>query len=446
VHLTRTRLAFARHPPPQAGEGLHRAKRQKWRPMKRLYLKIYLTIVFALLLVVLIAGGIWRLKPPAFAEGFDVAGELVSAVLPPAGAPPSVQQAAVQQFAQRLGASLGLFDKDLQLIASYGDAPIPQPDRSRPGFMPGHGAWSLPLPDGRWMVARGTEPRHPAIGLILLLGGIALVIALCAFPVVRGLTRRLERLQEGVETLGSGNLTTRVKVEGCDEVASLAASFNRAAARIEELVNAHRLMLAHASHEIRTPLSRIRLGIEMLAEKNDPKYKTALSQDIGELDALVDDILMASRLDMIKVLPQPEHVDLLALVAEEAAHYDDCAVGGEAVTVTADRRYLRHMIRNLLDNATRHGKPPVGVTVGRDGASALIDVCDGGNGIPDDERERVFVPFFRINGETKGSGLGMTLARGIARLHAGDAVVMPFSERGSCIRVTLPILPQGQQP
>ena len=280
--------------------------------MKRLYLKIYLTIVFALLLVVLIAGGIWRLKPPAFAEGFEVAGELVAAVLPPAGAPAAVQQAAVQQFAQRLGANLGLFDKDLQLIASYGDAPIPPPDRSRPGFMPGHGAWSLPLPDGRWIVARGTEPRHPAIGLILLLGGIALVIALCAFPVVRGLTRRLERLQAGVETLGSGNLTTRVKVEGCDEVAGLAASFNRAAARIEELVNAHRLMLAHASHEIRTPLSRIRLGIEMLAEKNDPKYKAALSQDIAELDALVDDILLASRLDMIKVLPQPEHVDLLA--------------------------------------------------------------------------------------------------------------------------------------
>ena len=82
---------------------------------------------------------------------------------------------------------------------------------------------------------------------------------------------------------------------------------------------------------------------------------------------------------------------------------------------------LRHLIRNLLDNATRHGKPPVTITVSHAGAAALIDVCDGGNGIPDDERERVFVPFFRINGDTKGSGLGMTLARGIARLHGGDA-------------------------
>jgi len=414
--------------------------------MKRLYLKIYLTIVVALLLVVLIAGGIWRFgKPPGpVAEAYEVAGELLAAVIPPVDAGVAAQQNAVRLFAQRLTANVALFDKDLQLIASYGDAPLPAPHARRPGFMPGHGAWSIPLPDGRWIVARGAERPHPAIGLILLLGGIALVIALCAFPVVRGLTRRLERLQTGVETLGSGNLAARVKVEGCDEVAGLAESFNRAAGRIEELVNAHRLMLAHASHEIRTPLSRIRLGIEMLAEKNDPKYKAGLEQDIAELDALVDDILLASRLDMIKALPQPEPVDLLALVAEEAAHYDDCVVDGEAVTVTADRRYLRHMIRNLLDNATRHGQPPVAVTVSLTGADAQIDVCDGGNGIPDDERERVFVPFFRINGETKGSGLGMTLARGIARLHGGDAVVMPFSERGSCIRVTLPVSRQEQ--
>lgn len=234
-----------------------------------------------------------------------------------------------------------------------------------------------------------------------------------------------------------------MKVEGCDEVASLAESFNRAAARIEELVNAHRLMLAHASHEIRTPLSRIRLGIEMLAEKNDPKYKTALSQDIAELDVLVDDILLASRLDMIKILPQPEHVDLLGLVAEEAAHYDDCGVSGEPVTVTADRQFLRHLIRNLLDNATRHGKPPVTITVHQEG-EALIDVADGGPGIPEAEQERVFVAFFRINGDTKGSGLGMTLARGIAKLHGGNVSVMPFRDRGSCIRVTLPVSQEEQ--
>lgn len=408
--------------------------------MKRLYLKIYFTIVVALLLVVLVAGAIWRFGQPSplITEGFEIAGELMSALIPPADAPASAQQNAVREFAQRLHANVALFGKGLDLIASYGDSPPPPPNPRRPGFMPGHNAWSIPLPDGRWIVVRAAgERRHPAVGLILLLGGIALVIAICAFPVVRGLTRRLERLQRGVETLGAGNLAARVKVEGRDEVARLAQSFNRAAARIEELVNAHRLLLAHASHEIRTPLSRIRLGIEMLSEKQDQKYKAELEQDIAELDALVDEILLASRLDMTKVLPQPEHADLLGLVAEEAAHYEDCAVDGEPLTVTADRRLLRRLIRNLVDNATRHGKPPVHVEVRRAGPTAIIDVCDGGPGIPDNERERVFVPFYRLPGEAKGTGLGLSIARQIARLHGGDVAAREGA--ASCIRVTLPL-------
>ena len=106
----------------------------------------------------------------------------------------------------------------------------------------------------------------------------SLAVAIGAYPIVRGLTRRLERLQAGVETLGAGNLSARVKVEGKDEVARLAGSFNRAAARIEELVGAHRMLLANASHELRTPLSRIRLGIELFEQSKDPKYKAAIEQ------------------------------------------------------------------------------------------------------------------------------------------------------------------------
>src|SRR5262249_57781678 len=122
---------------------------------------------------------------------------------------------------------------------------------------------SFRLPDHRWIVARAPiRHRNPVIGLVLFLGGIALAVAIGAYPVVRGLTRRLERLQTGVETLGAGNLTARVKVEGRDEVARLAASFNRAAGRIEELVGAHRMLLANASHELRTPLARLRLRPE----------------------------------------------------------------------------------------------------------------------------------------------------------------------------------------
>src|SRR5262249_25381235 len=165
-----------------------------------------------------------------------------------------------------------------------------------------------PRPDGRGLGARAPiHHANPAVGLVLFLGGIALAVAICAYPVVRGLTRRLERLQTGVETLGAGDLTARVNVKGRDEVARLADSFNRAAGRIEELVGGHRLLLANASHELRTPLSRIRLGLELLQRSGDAKYKANIEQDIGELEALIDEILLASRLDIMPTLQATEN-------------------------------------------------------------------------------------------------------------------------------------------
>lgn len=411
--------------------------------MRRLYQKIYLTIVVSLLLVVLVAGAIWRFgsQPPAFSEGFEVAGELAATALPAADAPVAEQQEAIERLARRLRVDLMLFDSSLRPLARSG-RPLPPPwHRGRGGRLhgPGGPAFSLQLPDGRWIVA-ATQPRHwhPAIGLVLVLGGISLAIALGAYPVVRGLTRRLERLQTGVETLGAGDLTARVAVKGRDEVAQLAESFNRAAARIEELVNAHRLLLAHASHEIRTPLSRIRLGVELLQQTQDPKYKAGLEQDIAELDLLVDEILLASRLDMTKTLQSPERVDLLALAAEEAAHYEDCSVEGDAVVVSGEPRLLRRLIRNLLDNAARHGRPPLRAEVRQERAQAVIEVTDAGPGIPAAERERVFVPFYRLPGDARGSGLGLSIARQIARLHGGDVVATERPDAASCLRVTLP--------
>jgi signal transduction histidine kinase len=259
--------------------------------------------------------------------------------------------------------------------------------------------------------------------------------------VVRSLTRRLERLQSGVETLGAGHLAARVKVEGRDEVARLAESFNQAAARIEDLVGAHRLLLANASHELKTPLSRIRLAIELYEQKPDPALKAEMARDIAELDALIDEILLASRLDASPNL-QREPIDLLGLVAEECARYDECTMRGEPVEIDGDPRLLRRLIGNLLDNARRHGKPPTMVGVRAQGGRAILDVADAGSGIPVAEREHVFTPFYQLGGETRGTGLGLSLVREIARLHGGDAEVALRPGQPSCIRVTLPALPE----
>ena len=410
--------------------------------MRRLYQKIYLTIIASLVVVVLVAGVFWRIGADTspIALSFDIAGEFAAAALPPAQAPRAVLQAAIERLADRLDADIAVFDRDLTPIAAVG-RPLPPPRRSdiagwrHRRFGP---IWSFPLPDARWLLVRPHVPRrHPAVGLILFLGVIALGVALIAYPVVRGLTRRIERLQTGVETLGAGNLSARVQVEGRDEVARLAESFNRAASRIEDLVGAHRMLLANASHELRTPLSRIRLGLELLQQTGDAKYRADLERDIAELDAMIDEILLASRLDAIRAPQTVEDVDLLALAAEEAARYG-CDAEGQPVSVRGDPRLLRRLVRNLLENAKRHGKPPMRVEVRSENGKAVLEVLDGGAGVPETERERIFAPFHQLGGEGKGAGLGLSLVRQIARLHGGDAVVAPRPDSANCFRVTLP--------
>jgi signal transduction histidine kinase len=289
---------------------------------------------------------------------------------------------------------------------------------------------------------------HPALGLVLFLGGIALAVGLGAFPVVRRLTRRLERLQTGVESLGAGDLAARVEVEGRDEVARLAQSFNAAAARIESLVGAHKMLLANASHELRTPLARIRLGLALVEKDVDPRRKAELERDIVELDQLIDEILLTSRLDAAAGLDISEDVDLLALAAEECAHYESCSLGGDALIVRGDPRLIRRMIRNLLENAAHHGKPPIEVEVrGRDG-SAVISVCDQGPGIAEADRAKLFEPFHRVAGSAgaTGTGLGLALVRQIARRHGGDAAYGPCAARQSCFTVRLPLAHQQESP
>jgi signal transduction histidine kinase len=413
--------------------------------MRRLYLQVYLTIVGSLVLVVLTAGLLWHFVAGVgpFGPQFEVAGEVIAELVPPATAPAQTQQQAISRLAERLGADLALFSRTNEPLAAAG-RPLPAPSRNGQS-----GGWmrtfdgpavSIPLPDGRRLVAR-LPPRQRPRPLVLaaFLGAIALVVALGARPVVRRLTGRLERLQRGVESLGAGDLTARVKVEGRDEVARLAQSFNQAAARIESLVNARKMLLANASHELRTPLARIRLGLELLAAH--PERKGELERDIAELDQLVDEILLLSRLDASEQLEVREDIDLAALAAEECARYDDCGLEAKPVTVRGDPTLLRRMIRNLIDNAKLHGKPPIEVMVAREDDRAVLSVLDHGPVIVEEARERLFSTFYRIPGRcgAKGTGLGLALVRQIARRHGGDVAYNP--ERGNSFTVTLPASP-----
>jgi signal transduction histidine kinase len=383
--------------------------------MRRLYLRIYFAILASLAVFALAAGILWRTFADSGAE--EVAAIIARNVLPPPAASATEQQAALEKLARDVRVDLALFAEDGTRLATVGTR-LPRPERE--GWQRGRRGPLLTtqLADGRWLVARVPHHRpRPVFGLVTL-ALILLAIGVGAYPVVRRLTKRLERLQQGVEALGTGELSARVKVEGKDEVAQLAESFNRAAARIEELVTAHKTLLANTSHELRTPLARIRMALEL------GKDKSEIERDIAELDALIDEVLLASRLDAVQSLDVAEDVDLLALVAEEAARYD-VEVQGEPLHLQGDPRLLRRLIRNLLENARRHGAPPIEVQVkGRE-----LRVCDHGPGVPPAERERVFEPFY----SKQGVGLGLTLVRQIARRHGGEARC-----EGNCFMVRFP--------
>src|SRR5712691_2374090 len=407
--------------------------------MRKLYVRIYFAVLASLAVFALAAGLLWRAfgEDGPWSQAYEVAATLAQNALPPAGAPKTEQQAALEKLAANLRADVALFAPDRSPLAAVG-APLPtlEAGRERGGWMLRWGGptWTVRLPDGRWLEVRAPHGhRHTPYGLFLALALLALAVGVGAYPVARRLTSRLERLQAGVESLGAGELSARVKVEGSDEVARLAGSFNRAAGRIEELVGAHKTLLANASHELRTPLARIRMAVELMKESADPVRKAGLEQDIAE-------IVLASRLDAVKELVN-EEVDLLALAAEECARYDDTQLDGEPVTVSGDPRLLRRMLRNLLENAKRHGAPPIEARVSRVGGGAEIAVCDHGPGVPEAERERVFDPFYRRTGtkEIAGAGLGLALVRQIARRHGGSARCAPQSGQGSCFIVVLPI-------
>ena len=398
--------------------------------MSRLYLRFYVALLGSLVVFAIATALIWhRVGGPAEHAG-EAFGIFVQNVLPPADAPAADQQRALQKLVTGLDASVVLLGPDRLGMERAVLASAGKPSVSAHREL---ATSTIPLPDGRALVASvPIGMGHPAYALLLILSILAVAVGVGAYPIVRRLTNRLERLQRGVESLGAGELSARVAVEGKDEIAQLALSFNRAAGRIETLVGAHKTLLANASHELRTPLARIRMAVELMKESADPKRKAGLDQDIAELDLLIDEILLASRLDTVTELEVAEDVDLLALAAEEVSRYPNAQLDGVGASVRGDPRLLRRLLRNLLENAERHGIAPTHVRIRREQGDALVVVSDNGPPIPAAQRERLFEPFYRRTqaGGNVGAGLGLALVRQIARRHGGDAQCVEGDDNG----------------
>ena len=470
----------------------------RWRRstgVRSLYLRIYLTVVVVLLVFALIAAVLFRRHAAAEETRFESAvlertrtmAALIERSLPPASAPEDTQREVLLDWSRQLKLPLALDDASGRRIAESEPYRRILQDRARPES---EIALASRLPDGRmlWTLkirfkgfkgggppgsgpghehgprGEGGPPRLPPIngpgpldriglggpglldeatGVLLLLAALFTAITLGAYPVVRRLTRRLEILQRGVEVFGSGRLSHRVDARGEDEVAAVARSFNQAAQRIEDLVRSNRSLLANASHELRSPLARLKMAVSMFDHADPAQHeelRREIDRDIRELDELVEEVLLASRLDARSDM-QPELVDLLGLLVEEAARVG-AEAGGEDVQVLGEERLLRRALRNLLENARRYGGDEVSADVGTlpDGRIE-ISIRDRGPGVPAEFRERIFEPFYRLPGHAEragGVGLGLSLVRQIAERHGGKVRCEGREGGGTCFVITLP--------
>jgi signal transduction histidine kinase len=461
--------------------------------MKTLALRIYLTVVTVLLVFALVSGWMahrhmeherteaqfmaaWNERAAAWAELFE-------SRLPAANDPREEQASVFLDLADRLRMPMALDDANGQRIATSAVLSerlsrwpelrtlmqrstlsggrvlwVLRPGMLRPGMgmarplglgpglgigPPQHHAppWLSPL---AWMMPPWLAEGLPALVLTLVVLFIA--VAIGSWPVVIRLTRRLRALRQGVEVFGSGQLQHRIAVEGADEVADVARSFNEAAQRIENLVTSSRSLLANASHELRSPLARLKMAVSLMTEASPERIasiREEIHQDIRELDALVEEVLLASRLDA-RVDIDRGAVDLLGLATEEANR-----VGAEVSVApefpmqpyAGDDRLLRRAVRNLLENAKRYGGSEVELALQVGPNMIELSVLDRGPGVPAEQRERIFEPFYRLPGHAEhvgGVGLGLSLVSQIAQRHGGHVRCEAREGGGSRFVLSLP--------
>jgi len=411
---------------------------------RRLYLRIWLAVVAAIVVLASVSG--WLASIEADRERAE----------------------RERERAERPGREIVVRNQAGDVV---GQAPM------RPTRMPGQGPeFQVAMKDGTTLYIQLPRPGRPPgarmepgimrlpFSFAWMLGLVALAVAMGTYPIVRRLTKRLETAQKGVERWGGGDLSTRLSEEGQDEVAFLAQRFNHAAERIETLMTSQKALLAsqksllaNASHELRSPLTRIRMGLELMSGSSgttSPAFKEEISRNIAELDQLIEEILLASRLDAQEAdMGTIEPVDLIGLAAEECARVhaeldaqlasaSEEQAGTRELIVLGVTKLLRRALRNLLENARRHAAGDVTVSLEQKAGLAIIKVRDHGPGVPAELRERIFEPFYRLPGATErdgGVGLGLALVKSIAIRHGGSAFCENATGGGACFVIQLPL-------
>jgi two-component system OmpR family sensor kinase len=294
------------------------------------------------------------------------------------------------------------------------------------------------------------------IGLALQMEVVRYVIVALALllPILlwsRSHWQGLQTLSRVADEFGAGKLSARARMQASSSIYPLAERIDHMADRIEELLVSQKNLLHSVSHELRTPIARLEFALELLdAKAADPALKkriAAMEGDLWELNTLVNELLGMARLESGQAL-QREPVDLATLLGAvksalppgAAVLSIDCAI--DAGPVEADARLLGRALSNLLRNAQKYAAGTIQVLARREGAWVTIAVEDDGPGIPEDERERIFEPFYRLDRSrdraTGGFGLGLSIVRKAVQLQGGSVQVEPSALGGARFVVRLP--------
>ncbi|ANW18035.1 sensor histidine kinase [Streptomyces clavuligerus] len=277
--------------------------------------------------------------------------------------------------------------------------------------------------------------------LLLVVAAVTWLVTSRALRPVEGIRREMEAITH------SEDLSRRVpEPDTRDEVALLARTTNETLTALEASVERQRRFVADASHELRSPIASLRTQLEVGAAHPELLDVPGAVADTVRLQQLAADLLLLARLDAGE-RPAPARVDLGALAREEVSQRSGDTVpvavtAAEGLEVNGSRSQLARVLGNLLDNAQRHARASVAVTVRSEGRDVVVEVADDGEGVPEAERERIFERFVRLDDartrDEGGAGLGLAIARDVAVRHGGGLTVAAAGAGGALFRLRLP--------
>jgi signal transduction histidine kinase len=328
------------------------------------------------------------------------------------------------------------------------------------------------LAPGGYAVYRPPPPRERPSGPGLwALGATLLAIAVASLWLARSLARPISQLRAAAKRFGSGELEARAGLTRHDEFGELSQSFDEMADRVTQLIRSRQELLADVSHELRTPLARIRVALDLAADGNGDSelQREALgeiSEDCGELERLVADVLQSARLDLAGgpalVVAQRLHTeqfDPATLVQKAAERFRtehparqlELHCAPTLSLIEGDLMLLRRALHNLLDNAQKYSVAPasIALSAAQSGGTLELHVEDQGIGITAEDLKRVGTPFFRTDRSrtrrTGGIGLGLSLSRKIVEAHGGSLLVESAPDRGTKVILRLPVLSSARR-